>query len=146
MAPYRPRSASAGRRVCSSRSILAGMAKKPEPPKPTTWTIYKIAAKAVRLGTVEATDEAAAIEKAAAEFKVPNEPPHPMFVQVDFGLVRDARGDLQPKLVELQAFPSLYAYQGPLAQAYIDVYGLEAFGSGLPALPFALSSRAERGI
>jgi hypothetical protein len=43
------------------------MAKKPEPPKPTTWTIYKIAAKAVRLGTVEA----AAIEKAAAEFKVP---------------------------------------------------------------------------
>ena len=52
----------------SSRSILAGMAKKPEPPKPTT---YKIAAKAVRLGTVEAADEATAIEKAAAEFKVP---------------------------------------------------------------------------
>jgi hypothetical protein len=39
------------------------MAKKPEPPKPTTWTIYKVAAKAVRLGTVEAPDEAAAIEK-----------------------------------------------------------------------------------
>jgi hypothetical protein len=47
------------------------MVKKPEPPKPTTWTIYKIAAKAVRLGTVEAPDEAAAMEKAAAEFKVP---------------------------------------------------------------------------
>ena len=40
-----------------------------------------------------------------------------MFVQVDFGLVRDAEGELQPKLVELQAFPSLYAYQVPLAQA-----------------------------
>src|ERR1700744_4966483 len=26
-----------------------------------------------------------------AEFRVPNEPDHPMFVQVDFGLVRDAR-------------------------------------------------------
>src|SRR5580658_9761079 len=63
-----------------------------------------------------------------AEFKVPNEPGHPMFVQVDFGLVRDAHGELQPKLVELQAFPSLYAYQGPLAQAYIDVYGLSALG------------------
>src|SRR5580693_4599039 len=37
-----------------------------------------------------------------AEFKVPNEPSHPMFVQVDFGLVRDAAGHLQPKLVELQ--------------------------------------------
>src|SRR5436305_8300121 len=60
------------------------------------------------------------------EFKVPNEAPHPMFVQVDFGLVRGASGELQPKLVELQAFPSLYAYQGPLAEAYIDVYGLLA--------------------
>ena len=47
----------------------------------------------------------------------PNEPPHPMFVQVDFGLVRDADGELHPKLVELQAFPSLYAYQVTLAQA-----------------------------
>jgi|SRR5579862_1797563 len=59
-----------------------------------------------------------------AEFKVPNEPDHPMFVQVDFGLVRDAAGELLPKLVELQAFPSLYAYQGPLAEAYLDTYGL----------------------
>jgi hypothetical protein len=47
------------------------MAKKPEPPKPTSWTIYKLAAKTVRLGTVEAPDEAAAIEKTAAEFRVP---------------------------------------------------------------------------
>jgi len=60
-----------------------------------------------------------------AEFRVPNEPPHPMFVQVDFGLVRDAAGELQPKLVELQAFPSLYAYQPVLAQAYIDGFGLD---------------------
>src|SRR5436305_11492975 len=59
-----------------------------------------------------------------AEFKVPNEAPHPMFVQVDFGLVCDATGELQPKLVELQAFPSLYGYQGYLAEAYLDVYGL----------------------
>jgi hypothetical protein len=59
-----------------------------------------------------------------AEFLVPNEPTHPMFVQVDFGLVRDAGGALQPKLVELQAFPSLYAYQVTLGQSYIDVYGL----------------------
>ncbi len=66
-----------------------------------------------------------------AEFKVPNEPNHPMFVQVDFGLVRDARGELQPKLVELQAFPSLYAYQGPLADAYMDVYGLRELASDL---------------
>ena len=72
-------------------------------------------------------------EAVPAEFKVPNEAPHPMFVQVDFGLVRGATGELHPKLVELQAFPSLYAYQPSLADTYMDVYGLQASGSGLPA-------------
>jgi len=61
-----------------------------------------------------------------AAFRVPSEPSHPMFVQVDFGLVRDANGQLQPKLVELQAFPSLYAYQPVLAQTYMDVFGLDS--------------------
>ncbi|HEY6372342.1 MAG TPA: hypothetical protein VIX37_17330 [Candidatus Sulfotelmatobacter sp.] len=64
-------------------------------------------------------------EAVPAEFNTPNESPHPMFAQVDFGLVRDARGELQPKLVELQAFPSLYAYQPSLADTYVDVYGLD---------------------
>ena len=68
-----------------------------------------------------------------AQFRVPNESPRPMFIQVDFGLVRDGTGDLQPKLVELQAFPSLYAYQPVLAQTYIDVFGLD------PNLGFYLS-------
>jgi len=74
-------------------------------------------------------------EAVPAAFNVPNEAPHPMFIQVDFGLVRNQNGEIQPKLVELQAFPSLYAYQTFLAQAYIDVYGLEKLtpGSGLPA-------------
>jgi len=63
-------------------------------------------------------------ESIPAAFRVPNESPHPMFIQVDFGLVRDAAGELQPKLVELQAFPSLYAYQPVLARTFIDVYGL----------------------
>jgi hypothetical protein len=75
-----------------------------------------------------------------AQFRVPNEAPHPMFIQVDFGLVRDAAGELQPKLVELQAFPSLYAYQPVLAQAYMDVFGLDAdlryFLSGLDSVSY----------
>ena len=86
------------------------------------------------------------------EFRVPNEPARPLFVQVDFGLVLDAQGELQPKLVELQAFPSLYAYQVTLAQNYIDVYGLNqraACGSGLPEsqnerLQFFLSGLNEK--
>jgi hypothetical protein len=58
------------------------------------------------------------------EYNVPNETPRPMFVQVDFGLIRNAKGGLEPKLVELQAFPSLYGYQALSAQHYIDDFGL----------------------
>ena len=72
-------------------------------------------------------------ESIPPEFNVVNEAPHPMFIQVDFGLVRDAAGALQPKLVELQAFPSLYAYQPVLATTFMDVYGLD------PQLRFLLS-------
>jgi len=57
-------------------------------------------------------------------FRVQNEPARPMFIQVDFGLVRDADGELAPKLVEIQAFPSLYAYQPVLERTYRDAYGL----------------------
>src|ERR1035441_8012545 len=75
-----------------------------------------------------------------ARFRVPNETAHPMFIQVDFGLVRDAAGDLQPKLVELQAFPSLYAYQPVLSQAYMDVFELDPnlryFLSGLDSASY----------
>jgi hypothetical protein len=59
------------------------------------------------------------------EFRVPREPTRPLFVQVDFGLVRDPSGKLQPKLVELQGFPSLYAYQAMLSQSYGEIFGLD---------------------
>jgi hypothetical protein len=55
------------------------------------------------------------------EFKVANEDPLPMFLQVDFGIDEH----LEPKLVEIQAFPSLYAYQPFLAETYREVYGLD---------------------
>jgi hypothetical protein len=58
------------------------------------------------------------------QYNVANESPRPMFLQVDFGLVRSASGELEPKLVELQAFPSLYEYQPTLAQQYIESYRL----------------------
>jgi hypothetical protein len=56
---------------------------------------------------------------------------------VDFGLIRDASGHLQPRLVELQGFPSLYAYQAELARQYKRAYDLDEelclFLSGLTA-------------
>jgi len=55
------------------------------------------------------------------EFRVPNEDARPLFIQVDFGLT-EAR---EPKLVEIQAFPSLYAYQPYLQKTYRDAYGLD---------------------
>jgi hypothetical protein len=67
----------------------------------------------------------ASSEAIPEQFKVPREPPRPSFVQVDFGLVRDKSGTLHPKLVELQGFPSLYAYQAMLSQVYGEVFGLD---------------------
>jgi hypothetical protein len=64
---------------------------------------------------------------------VPGEPDHPLFLQVDFGLVREAPGQIAPRLVEIQAFPSLYAYQPVLSQMYIDTYNLD------PQLRYLLS-------
>jgi hypothetical protein len=59
------------------------------------------------------------------EFNVPNQNAHPMFVQVDFGVIRDPSGNLQPRLVELQGFPSLYAFQAVASQAYIEAFELD---------------------
>lgn len=61
-----------------------------------------------------------------AEYHVPNESPRPMFIQVDFGLARDSQGEIEPKLVELQAFPSLYAYQVALTRQYCESYQLDS--------------------
>jgi hypothetical protein len=57
-------------------------------------------------------------------FCVPGEVRHPHFLTADFGLVRNASGGFSPKLVELQAFPSVYAYQAVLAKMYQCVYEL----------------------
>ena len=48
----------------------------------------------------------------------------PTFAQVDFGLVRDTAGNIAPKLVELQAFASLYGFQLAIAEAYRDAFEL----------------------
>jgi hypothetical protein len=79
----------------------------------------------------------ASSESIPPEFNVPNESPHPMFIQVDFGLIRDSAGNLQPRLVELQAFPSLYAYQAELSRAFQQVFQLD------PNLHYLLSGLDE---
>ncbi len=67
---------------------------------------------------------AAADARIPRAFRVPKTDPRPLFIQADFGLVKDSGGNYQPKLVEIQGFPSLYAYQVELAKTYNEVYGL----------------------
>jgi hypothetical protein len=67
---------------------------------------------------------AAAMAAVPERFKGPGAETLPTFLQVDFGLVRNADGSIQPKLVELQAFASLYGFQLAVAEAYRDAFGL----------------------
>jgi hypothetical protein len=77
--------------------------------------------------TLQALQGEAALAAAAVvpeRFRGPNIGERPLFVQVDFGLVRGQSGELEPKLVELQAFPSLYGFQIALAEAYRTAFEL----------------------
>ena len=66
---------------------------------------------------------------------VAGEPTHPHFLTADFALVRSSSGKLEPRLVEIQGFPSVYAYQAVLSQTYREVYRLgPALGTFLSGL------------
>lgn len=52
------------------------------------------------------------------DLKVPHENDHPHFMVIDFAVCRDEQGDLTPKLIELQGFPSLYAFQELMARQF----------------------------
>lgn len=70
-----------------------------------------------------ANAEHAAESSVPERFRGPNADAHPTFLQVDFGLVREG-GQIEPRLVELQAFASLYGFQRAVALAYMDAFGL----------------------
>lgn len=57
-------------------------------------------------------------------YRVPNEASKPLFIQADFGIVRE-NGGFAPKLVEIQGFPSLYCYQTEMARQYMRGYDLD---------------------
>ena len=73
------------------------------------------------------SDEYRSLSEAAipAGFRVPNESRKPLFIQADFGLVAEAGGRIEPRLVEIQGFPSLYAFQSLLTETYCEVFELE---------------------
>src|SRR6187401_486875 len=54
----------------------------------------------------------------AGTLRVPNEDSHTTFLQMDYGLVEGENGEVVPRLIEVQGFPSLYFYQHYVAQLY----------------------------
>src|SRR5581483_4085791 len=64
-------------------------------------------------------------ERAIPEkWKVANENGHPHFIALDFGVCRDEQGNIVPKLIELQGFPSLYGFQVHLGETYSKTYDI----------------------
>jgi hypothetical protein len=67
----------------------------------------------------------AARQAIPAGYRVAAETPRPHFLTADFALIRDRAGQLAPRLVEMQAFPSVYAFQAILNAAYRKVFSLD---------------------
>jgi hypothetical protein len=85
--------------------------------------------------------EPAALERSKAavprEWDVPGSDDHPLFAQADFAIAEEDAG-LVPRLIELQAFPSLYAFQFLQGRLCLDM------APGEP-LSFLLSGLDETG-
>ncbi|MDQ1096397.1 MULTISPECIES: hypothetical protein [Chryseobacterium] len=63
------------------------------------------------------------LRKAVPErYNVPNDTQHPHFFTIDFGICADEKGTVVPRLIELQAFPSLYTFQKVYEDAFCETY------------------------
>jgi hypothetical protein len=61
-----------------------------------------------------------------ADIKVPDENGHSHFIAFDFGICENAEGGLEPQLIEMQGFPSLFCYQvlhDEITRKYFDIPG-----------------------
>ncbi len=59
-----------------------------------------------------------------ANVKVPGENSHSQFIVFDFGICENKEGELEPQLIEMQGFPTLYAFQAfhsELTAAYANL-------------------------
>jgi hypothetical protein len=58
------------------------------------------------------------------KWRVANENGHSHFIALDFGVCKDDSGNIVPKLIEMQGFPSLYGFQLHLAENYRHAYNI----------------------
>ncbi|WP_250255513.1 hypothetical protein [Chryseobacterium sp. Marseille-Q3244] len=54
--------------------------------------------------------------------RVPNDADQPHFFTIDFGVCKSEDGTIEPQLIELQAFPSLYVFQKIYEETFCEVY------------------------
>ena len=66
---------------------------------------------------------------------VPNEDERPEFLTFDFAVCRDAHGELEPQLIEMQGFPSLYAFQSWLPSIFRQHYPIADSVNSFLAVP-----------
>jgi hypothetical protein len=77
------------------------------------------------IDTILKSDFKRLTERAIPEkWRVPNENDHPHFIALDFGVCKDEKGSIVPKLIELQGFPSLYGFQVKQGKSYRDHFKL----------------------
>lgn len=78
--------------------------------------------------TLQLLDDPAYLARSRAaipeSWRAADETSNPHFLTADFGLVREADGSLAPRLVEMQAFPSVFGFQWALSEAYRATFPL----------------------
>ena len=57
-----------------------------------------------------------------ADANVPNDTKQPHFFTIDFGICQNEKAEIIPQLIELQSFPTLYAFQKELQNSFIEEY------------------------
>jgi hypothetical protein len=79
--------------------------------------------------TLQLVDDPAYLARSLAAIPEPwraaNQTAHPHFLTADFSLVREPSGHLAPRLVEMQAFPSVFGFQFALSEAYRSAFSLD---------------------
>lgn len=79
--------------------------------------------------TLRLVDDPAYLARSRAaipeRWRCADENTHPHFLTADFGLVRNADGSLAPRLVEMQAFPSVFGFQFAASEEYRAAFGLD---------------------
>jgi hypothetical protein len=68
--------------------------------------------------------EALTARAVPSNVNIPNENKHTHFIAFDFGICENEAGELEPQLIEMQGFPTLFAYQAfqsEITRKYADI-------------------------